>query len=146
MRRASIGRTSLGVPLSLILTTGAPGLARAASASTGQAAAFAAAAAAYNRGDYADALSRFRRLADQGYALGEYDLGAMYGNGLGMPQDYVRAYKWFDLAATAASDAGARDRAAKDRDGLAAGMTAAQIAQARKLAADCLRSHFLECD
>lgn len=95
--------------------------------------------------DYAAATVLLRNAADQGYALGEYDLGAMYGNGLGMPQDYVQAYKWFDLAVAAATDAAARDAAAKGRDGVAAAMAPAQIAQAQKLAGDCLRTHFLEC-
>jgi len=96
--------------------------------------------------DYAAAAALLRKAAGQGYALGEYDLGAMFGNGLGMPQDYVQAYKWFDLAVTGATDADARDKATKSRDGVAANMTPEQIAQAQKMAGDCLRQHVLQCD
>jgi uncharacterized protein len=38
-------------------------------------------------------------LAEQGDADAQYNLGAMYGNGQGVPQDYKEAVKWFRLAA-----------------------------------------------
>ena len=53
----------------------------------------------------------------------------MYGNGQGVPQDYVQAHKWFNLSA-ASGDAGAL----KNRDDVAARMTPAQIAEAQRLA------------
>jgi uncharacterized protein len=43
--------------------------------------------AAYERGDYATALSEFRLLAEQGNAVAEYRLGYMYENGSGVTQD-----------------------------------------------------------
>ncbi|MCP4274797.1 MAG: hypothetical protein GY779_00375 [Gammaproteobacteria bacterium] len=46
-----------------------------------------------------------------------------------MPQDYVQAHKWFNLAAVS-GDADA----VSNRDDVAAKMTAAQIAKAQKLA------------
>ncbi len=55
--------------------------------------------AAYNRGDYATALREWRPLADQGDAVAQYNLGAMYDEGLGVPQDYVQAVKWSRKAA-----------------------------------------------
>jgi TPR repeat protein len=96
--------------------------------------------------DYAAAAVLLRKAADQGYGLGEYDLGAMYGNGLGMPQNYVQAYKWFDLAADSAAEASVKANATRDRDGVATAMTAAQIAEARRLAEACRQTHFLACD
>ena len=59
----------------------------------------------------------------------------MYGDGLGVPQDYVQAYKWYDLAAErfAASETEKRDDAAKRRDEVASNMTPAQIAEAQRL-------------
>ena len=50
--------------------------------------------AAYDRGDYATALREWRPLAEQGNAKAQYNLGAMYYSGLGVPQDYAEAVKW----------------------------------------------------
>jgi TPR repeat protein len=60
----------------------------------------------------------------------------MYANGWGMPQDYVEAHKWLNLAATGfpASEPEKREMAVRNRDQLAARMTAAQIAEAQRLA------------
>jgi len=55
--------------------------------------------AAYGRGDYATALRVVRRFADQGDVAAQYNLGIMYANGQGVPQDYVQAMKWSRLAA-----------------------------------------------
>ena len=49
--------------------------------------------------------------------------------GPGVPQDYVRAHMWFNLAA-----APGYPGAAAKRDSIAANMTPAQIAEAQKLA------------
>ena len=54
---------------------------------------------AYLRGDYDTALAEFRPLAEQGYASAQYNLGVMYDNGLGVPQDYREAAKWYRFAA-----------------------------------------------
>ena len=55
--------------------------------------------AAYDRGDYATALKEFRPLAEQGNADAQFNLGFMYENGLGVPQDYAEAVKWYRNAA-----------------------------------------------
>jgi TPR repeat protein len=55
--------------------------------------------AAYKRGDYANALRLIRPLAEQGNAVGQLILGAMYTEGQGVKQDYVEAIKWFRLGA-----------------------------------------------
>jgi len=61
----------------------------------------------------------------------------MYEHGQGVPQDYVSAHMWLNLAATSrATDPAARDEAAKERDMLAAKMTPAQIAEAQRLASE----------
>ncbi|MSO64409.1 MAG: sel1 repeat family protein [Alphaproteobacteria bacterium] len=51
--------------------------------------------AAVNRGDFATALRLFRPLADQGFSAAQSDLGVMYENGQGVPQDDAEAVKWF---------------------------------------------------
>jgi TPR repeat protein len=41
----------------------------------------------------------FRKAAEQGVAEAQNDLGAMYHQGQGVPQDYAEAMKWFRKAA-----------------------------------------------
>jgi uncharacterized protein len=36
--------------------------------------------------------------AEHGDAEAQFNLGVMYGDGLGVSQDYVRAHLWFNLA------------------------------------------------
>ncbi|HVQ80387.1 MAG: hypothetical protein WBY84_18910 [Pseudolabrys sp.] len=84
--------------------------------------------AALKRRDYAAALRFIRPLAEQGDASAQYNLGVLYDNGLGVPQDKVRAYMWFTLSA-----AQGRDGAAAFRDLIARRMTPAQIEEAQKL-------------
>ena len=55
--------------------------------------------AAYNRGDYATAFREFRPLAEQGKAFAQYNLGLMYYNSRGVPQDYAEALQWYLKAA-----------------------------------------------
>ena len=57
------------------------------------------AAAAYNRGDFAQAIKLFRPLAEQGNAEAQAMLGLMYANGEGVAQNDREAVKWFHLAA-----------------------------------------------
>lgn len=78
---------------------------------------------------YTEALTWFRQAADQGSVQAQINLGAMYANGQGAPQDYIQAHMWLSLAA-----AKSETRAAELRDIVAAKMTAAQIAEAQKLA------------
>ncbi len=55
--------------------------------------------AAYNRGDFATAIREWRPLAEQGNAKAQYNLGFMYRNGQGVPQDDAEAVKWYRKAA-----------------------------------------------
>ena len=56
--------------------------------------------AAFNLGDFTTALEEFRPLAERGDAMAQSNLGIMYENGQGVPQDYAEALKWFRKAAT----------------------------------------------
>jgi len=38
--------------------------------------------------------------ADRGRSKAQFNLGWMYFNGTGVPQDYAQAYMWTNLAAT----------------------------------------------
>jgi len=55
--------------------------------------------AAYRRGDYKIALKEFRILAEQGDATAQTNLGNMYDNGEGVPEDDTEAVKWYRKAA-----------------------------------------------
>jgi TPR repeat protein len=55
--------------------------------------------AAAQRGDYSTALSEWMPLAEQGNVSAQYNLGVMYENGTGTPQNYKIAVKWYTLAA-----------------------------------------------
>ena len=62
--------------------------------------------AAIKRRDYATAVRLVRPLAEQGDANAQYNLGVFYDNGLGVPQDKVRAYSDHGRARLAESDRG----------------------------------------
>jgi len=64
----------------------------------------------------------------------------MYEKGQGVPQDYVQAHKWHDLAAARfpASERGNRNIAVRNRDQVARKMTPTQMSEAQKLAREWL--------
>ena len=64
----------------------------------------------------------------------------MYGKGLGVPQDYVRAHMWINLSASAGDE-----DAIKNRDTVAKQMTPSQIEEAQKLARECAANNDKEC-
>jgi TPR repeat protein len=55
--------------------------------------------AAYQRGDYALALRLWQPLADRGDAVAQNNLGVLYANGSGVPQDWLMAITWYQKAA-----------------------------------------------
>ena len=126
-------------------------------------------AAAYKQGDYGTALREWRPLAEHGHAGAQLNLGFMYDNGYGVPQDYTKAIKWYRKAAEQGNDraqynlglmydigygvpqdfvqahmwyeiAGV-DVAISYRDVVAREMTPAQVAEAQKLAREWLGKH-----
>jgi TPR repeat protein len=56
-------------------------------------------AEAAERGDYATALRLWRPLADQGNPYAQYKVGLTYDVGVGAPQDFIEAAKWYLMAA-----------------------------------------------
>ncbi len=88
---------------------------------------------AYASGDYATALRLWRPLAEQGHADAQYSLGVMYSQGRGVPQDYVQAHMWFNLAALRLLPFEGFNAAIQERNLVAELMTPAQIAEAQKL-------------
>ena len=53
---------------------------------------------AFQSGDYATALKEWKPLAEEGDAVAQNNLGLMYDNGWGVPQDYKVAVYWYRLA------------------------------------------------
>ena len=91
--------------------------------------------------DYAAAAKWLQLAAAQGHAWAQSNLSSMYLNGQGVAQDYVLAYMWISLSAASgdATEASLRDLVARK-------MTPQQIAQAQKMARDCQRRNFKQCD
>jgi hypothetical protein len=85
--------------------------------------------------DYAQGVAWFRKAAEQGYSVAQFNLGMGYASGLGVPQDDVEAHKWLNLA-TAASMGVSEKQYADARDSLAKRMTPEQIAEAQKRASE----------
>jgi len=80
--------------------------------------------------DLAAAARWYRRAAEQGEAVAQLNLGDLYSRGVGVPRDLVRAHLWLSLAA-----AQGRRWADRRRREIAAAMTAAERAEAKRLAA-----------
>lgn len=81
--------------------------------------------------NYAEALKWYRRAAEQGDAWAQGKMGLMYARGRGVPQNLVTAYMWSNLAAAQGIEI-----ATKHRDLFAMRMTKAEIAEAKRLAAE----------
>jgi TPR repeat protein len=80
-------RILVGLVLTLLLTDGAA------------AGPFEEGADAFKRGDYTTALQQWGPLAVKGDAKAQNMVATMYDLGLGVPQDYAEAAKWYRLAA-----------------------------------------------
>ena len=64
-----------------------------------QAADFATGVDAYQKGDYATAMKEWLAVAEAGGAAAQFNVGLLYYDGKGVPQDYDQAAKWFNRAA-----------------------------------------------
>ena len=85
--------------------------------------------------DYQEAVKWYRLAAEQGKNVAQFELGAMYANGKGVPQDFVQAHKWLNLAASRITPRKEDDVEAQSaRDSLAKKMTTSQVAEAQRLA------------
>jgi TPR repeat protein len=93
-----------------------------------------------DRNDYATALKEWKTLAEQGNATAQYSLAVMYEKGQGVPQDYIYAHMWFDIAASS----GNKD-ALKNRDIVAKRMTPSQLVKAQDLDRECVRKKYERC-
>ena len=72
---------------------------------------------------------------------GSVNLGVMYYNGDGVPENDVRAYVWLSMAKTQGYES-----AKKGVETVKNLMTKQQIAQAQALATQCYESDYKDCD
>ncbi len=75
----------------------------------------------------------YRKAADQGDPDAQLNLGLMYAQGEGVKRNYTMAYKWFSLAFFHYPAGESRQNAFRNRENVAAAMTAAQIEKAERL-------------
>jgi hypothetical protein len=94
---------------------------------------------AYNRGDFIPAIQLIRPLARQGNARAQKLLGRIYHHG-DATRNSVRAFMWYEIAASQGDV-----EAATDRDVVARDMRPEQIEDARAKAQECLASHYRHC-
>ncbi|MEM7427079.1 MAG: hypothetical protein AAF441_13365 [Pseudomonadota bacterium] len=82
------------------------------------------------------AFNELKAQADRGSSAAQYALAEKFAQGDGAPQDYVRAHKWFNLAAALG-----HENARQSRDLFSELMTPKQIAEAQKLARNWFAQH-----
>lgn len=90
---------------------------------------------------YDAATSLYLEAAMRGDPFAQSRLGLMYDKGHGVPQDFVLAHKWLNLAAARAPRR-QRDFFLRLRDAVASKMTADQILEAQRLALDWAPGHW----
>ena len=86
----------------------------------------------------------YRRAAEQGHAKAQLNLGGMYYEGKGVPKDYVYAHMWVSIAISNGTSKEHKHR--KDLNLSEKKMTLSQIAEAQKLARECVRKAYKNCE
>jgi len=77
-----------------------------------------------------------KEMAEQGDSSSQYDLGYMYMHGQGVPQDYVMAHMYFNIAAVSGYK-----NAIENRGVVGQRMTTSQVAESQKLSREWMRTH-----
>lgn len=92
------------------------------------------------RQDYKEAVKWLTNAAQQGEATAQYTLGSMYYDGEAVLQNIVFAHMWWEIA----SSNGIED-ARENRDVIAKIMTPGQLADAQRLARECVKKEYKNC-
>ena len=90
--------------------------------------------------DYKEAAKWYRRAVEQGHASAQFFLGRMYRNGEGVVQDYVHAHMWWNIARSNGLAV-----TGESLNFLEKKMTSSQIAEAQKLARECVAKDYKGC-
>lgn len=86
--------------------------------------------------DDGKAVAWYRKAAEQGHARAQNDLGSMYYNGQGVPQNLVIAYALYNLAA--ANDPSVQG-AARNREMASDAMTPSQLEAGERLTIELMK-------
>jgi TPR repeat protein len=95
---------------------------------------------AYGSRDYATALEEWLPLAELGDAEAQYFLGVLYTSGLGVTQDYLKAYMWFDI-----SSSKGYYLSTMNKEVTAKYMSLFQVLEAQDLAKECVERDYKRC-
>ena len=86
------------------------------------------------------AVKWYRLAAEQGLSIAQYNLGEMYDIGEGVIRDYVLAYMWYLIAVSQGSK-----YAKEEQDRFEKKMNPTQVAEAMKLARECVKRNYKGC-
>ena len=125
----SISKIIIGLTLSLLLGS-----------SVAIAADFGRGLEAKNSGDFKTALAEWIPLAEQDNAMAQFNLGHMYANGYGVPENDKTAVKWYNLASY-----NGNKNAGENKNKIAKQMTPADISKAQDMSSRCLESGYTDC-
>ena len=84
---------------------------------------------AYDSGDYIVAAEEWYMAGSRGDVASQFRLAQLYERGLGAPQDFVEAHRWYNIAASLG-----HAEARKARDELGTRITTDQLTEAQRLA------------
>ena len=87
-----------------------------------------------------DSIEAVRTRANAWGAQAQVNLGAIYADGLGVPQDDVEAYEWLNLATTYAV-ASIREELAETRDTVAERLTPEQRTEGQRRSREWFAAH-----
>jgi uncharacterized membrane protein YhaH (DUF805 family) len=95
---------------------------------------------ALNNEDYETAMKEYKPRAELGDNDAQNSLGVMYSQGWGVKQDSIRALMWFIVAASNGNLEAIDNYSFHEKK-----MNSAQIAEAQKLARECVARNFKNC-
>ena len=90
--------------------------------------------------DYKEAVKWYLIAAEQGYAGAQHNLGNMYARGEGVTQDEVIAHMWLNISAS-----NGIENVKENIDIVESKMSSEQIAEAEKLARECIKKNYKDC-
>ena len=102
------------------------------------------AAHAQTQSDTAEAARWFRAASAQGVPTAQYNLATMYANGIGVPQDLVRAAMWLNLAGAEVEGLDLV-RWRGDRQLVLEALSAQELLESQDLSVACINSNFTDC-
>ena len=90
--------------------------------------------------DYKEAMKWHTLAAEQGFAMAQTNLGAMYHDGNGVLQDNTMAHMWFNIGSANGNETGG-----SNRDTIAKAMTPTAIEKAQAMASECRSNDYKKC-